>query len=212
MRLAARPLSGRQDRPRRRLCVARLAVECAERACVGDRVRPAAGDKTNADTAKVDPRCLPRAGAGCAVRAVHLFGGAADPEIAARGFHRSLRADLDEPSASPCLGVSQGLNRARIPQKWIPVLRIEYAPVNESEHFLAAKRLPLRREKMLNRRNAAGSSLIAIWIMAALKILVIPGSLRTGSLNVRLAAATPHPFPQTRARVNPHFLPRFSLP
>src|SRR5258708_15782117 len=122
MRLAARPLSGRQGRPRRRLCVARLAVECAERSRVGDRVRPAAGDKPNADAAKVDPRCLPRAGAGCAVRAVHLFGGAADPEIAAGGFHSSLRADLDEPSAGTCLGVSQGLNLAVTRRVW-PLFR-----------------------------------------------------------------------------------------
>ena len=43
---------------------------------------------------------------------VHLFGRAADSEIAARRVHRSLRADLDEPSARPRLGVSQGLIRA----------------------------------------------------------------------------------------------------
>ena len=66
------------------------------------------------------------AGAGRPLRAVHLFGRAADPEIAARRVHRSFRADLDEPSARPGLGVSQGLI-PRIPQKWIPVLRIEYA-------------------------------------------------------------------------------------
>ncbi len=72
-------------------------------------VRPAAGDQADADAPETDPRCLPRAGAGCAVRAVHLFGGAADPEIAARRVHRSLRAHLDEPSAGPRLGVSQGL-------------------------------------------------------------------------------------------------------
>ena len=33
------------------------------------------------------------------------------PEIAARRVHRSFRADLDEPSARPGLGVSQGLIR-----------------------------------------------------------------------------------------------------
>ena len=47
---------------------------------------------------------------GAPVRAVHLFGRAADPEIAAGRVHRSLRADLDEPSARPGLGVSQGLS------------------------------------------------------------------------------------------------------
>src|SRR6202049_1060714 len=69
-----------------------------------------------ADAAESDPRrlCppLPRR----AVRAISLFGGAADPEIAAGRIHRSLRADLDEPSAGAGLGVSQGL-RARIPAK-----------------------------------------------------------------------------------------------
>ena len=49
------------------------------------------------------------AGARRALRAVHLFGGAADSEIAARRVHRSFRADLDEPSAGARLGVSQGL-------------------------------------------------------------------------------------------------------
>ena len=44
-----------------------------------------------------------------ALHPVHLCGGAADPEIAARRVHRSLRADLDEPSAGPRLGVSQVL-------------------------------------------------------------------------------------------------------
>ena len=43
------------------------------------------------------------------VRAVHLFGGAADSEIAAGRIHRSLRTHLDEPSAGACLGVSQTL-------------------------------------------------------------------------------------------------------
>jgi hypothetical protein len=33
---------------------------------------------------------------------------------------------MDEPSAGAGLGVSQGLS-ARIPQRWIPVLQIEYA-------------------------------------------------------------------------------------
>ena len=47
---------------------------------------------------------------GAPVRAVHLFGGAADPEIAARRVHGSFRADLDEPSAGARLGVSQALS------------------------------------------------------------------------------------------------------
>ena len=60
------------------------------------------------------------AGAGRALRAVHLFGRAADPEIAAGRVHRSLRADLDEPSARPGLGVSQGLIRLRIRAAGLP--------------------------------------------------------------------------------------------
>src|SRR6516165_6534716 len=42
-----------------------------------------------------------------AIHPVHLFRGAADPEIVARGLHGGLRADLDEPSTGPRLGVSQ---------------------------------------------------------------------------------------------------------
>ena len=37
--------------------------------------------------------------------------------------------------------------------------------------------------------------------MSALKILVIPGSLRTGSLNLRLAAAAAYEFAQAGAEV-----------
>jgi phosphatidylethanolamine/phosphatidyl-N-methylethanolamine N-methyltransferase len=37
----------------------------------------------------------------------------ADPQIAARRVHGSLRADLDEPSARAGLGVSQGLSPTR---------------------------------------------------------------------------------------------------
>ena len=46
-------------------------------------------------------------------------------EIVAGRVHRSLRADLDEPSARAGVGVSQALI-PRIPQKRIPVLRMEY--------------------------------------------------------------------------------------
>jgi len=46
---------------------------------------------------------------GRALRAVHLFGDAADPEIVAGRFDRSLGTHLDEPSAGAGLGVSQGL-------------------------------------------------------------------------------------------------------
>ncbi len=49
---------------------------------------------------------------GAPLRAVHLFGGAPDPEVAAGRVHRGLGADLDEPSARAGLGVSQGLKRA----------------------------------------------------------------------------------------------------
>src|ERR1700724_4331450 len=48
--------------------------------------------------------------------------------------------------------------------------------------------------------------------MAALKILVIPGSLRTGSLNVRLAAAASYQFAQAGADVTRISLADFPLP
>src|SRR5258708_29394068 len=48
--------------------------------------------------------------------------------------------------------------------------------------------------------------------MAALKILVIPGSLRTGSLNVRLAAAAAYQFAQAGADVSRISLADFPLP
>src|SRR5712671_6302500 len=48
--------------------------------------------------------------------------------------------------------------------------------------------------------------------MAALKILVIPGSLRTGSLNARLAAAAAYEFAQAGAEVTRISLGDFPLP
>src|SRR5437763_5580980 len=48
--------------------------------------------------------------------------------------------------------------------------------------------------------------------MPALKILVIPGSLRTGSLNVRLAAAAAYEFAQAGAEVTRISLSDFPLP
>ena len=48
--------------------------------------------------------------------------------------------------------------------------------------------------------------------MAALKILVIPGSLRTGSLNAKLAAAAAHQFAQAGAEVTKLSLADFPLP
>src|ERR1700686_1428831 len=48
--------------------------------------------------------------------------------------------------------------------------------------------------------------------MTALKILVIPGSLRTGSLNVRLAAAAAYQFAQAGADVTRISLADFPLP
>src|SRR6202140_3187685 len=48
--------------------------------------------------------------------------------------------------------------------------------------------------------------------MSALKILVIPGSLRTGSLNVRLAAAAAYEFAQAGAEVTRISLGDFPLP
>jgi chromate reductase, NAD(P)H dehydrogenase (quinone) len=48
--------------------------------------------------------------------------------------------------------------------------------------------------------------------MPALKILVIPGSLRTGSLNARLAAAAVYQFAQANAEVTRISLADFPLP
>jgi len=48
--------------------------------------------------------------------------------------------------------------------------------------------------------------------MSALKILVIPGSLRTGSHNARLAAAASYQFAQANAEVNRISLADFPLP
>jgi NAD(P)H-dependent FMN reductase len=48
--------------------------------------------------------------------------------------------------------------------------------------------------------------------MSALKILVIPGSLRTGSLNARLAAAAAYQFAQADAEVTRISLGDFPLP
>jgi chromate reductase, NAD(P)H dehydrogenase (quinone) len=48
--------------------------------------------------------------------------------------------------------------------------------------------------------------------MAALKILVIPGSLRTGSLNAKLAAVAAHQFAQAGAEVTRLSLSDFPLP
>jgi chromate reductase len=48
--------------------------------------------------------------------------------------------------------------------------------------------------------------------MSALKILVIPGSLRTGSLNARLAAAAAYEFAQAGAEVTRISLGDFPLP
>lgn len=48
--------------------------------------------------------------------------------------------------------------------------------------------------------------------MSALKILVIPGSLRTGSLNARLAAAAAYGFAQAGAEVTRISLADFPLP
>ncbi len=48
--------------------------------------------------------------------------------------------------------------------------------------------------------------------MAALKILVIPGSLRTGSLNAKLAAVAAHRFAQTGTEVTRLSLADFPLP
>ena len=48
--------------------------------------------------------------------------------------------------------------------------------------------------------------------MSALKILVIPGSLRTGSLNVRLAATAAHELAQAGAEITRISLADFPLP
>src|SRR6202045_3005095 len=48
--------------------------------------------------------------------------------------------------------------------------------------------------------------------MSALKILVIPGSLRTGSLNARLAATAAYEFTQAGAEITRISLADFPLP
>jgi chromate reductase len=55
-------------------------------------------------------------------------------------------------------------------------------------------------------------SLNAILLMSALKILVIPGSLRTGSLNAKLAAVIAHEAAQAGAEVTRISLADFPLP
>jgi chromate reductase, NAD(P)H dehydrogenase (quinone) len=59
---------------------------------------------------------------------------------------------------------------------------------------------------------AAGSSRMRFSIMSALKILVIPGSLRSGSHNAKLAAAAAFEFVQAGAEVTRISLGDFPLP
>jgi chromate reductase, NAD(P)H dehydrogenase (quinone) len=61
-------------------------------------------------------------------------------------------------------------------------------------------------------REPATTSLKTLSIMAALKILVIPGSLRTGSLNARLAATIAVELAQAGAEVTRISLADFPLP
>jgi chromate reductase, NAD(P)H dehydrogenase (quinone) len=65
---------------------------------------------------------------------------------------------------------------------------------------------------MLAALSRDGLVLNAIQIMPALKILVIPGSLRTGSLNARLAAAAAHELALAGAEVTRISLADFPLP
>ena len=62
------------------------------------------------------------------------------------------------------------------------------------------------------RIDAAGSAPNTNSNMSALKILVIPGSLRTGSLNARLAAAAAHELAQSGAEVTRISLADYPLP
>jgi NAD(P)H-dependent FMN reductase len=62
------------------------------------------------------------------------------------------------------------------------------------------------------RIDAAGSAPNTNSNMSALKILVIPGSLRTGSLNARLAAAAAHELALSGAEVTRISLSDFPLP
>src|ERR1700726_2811776 len=174
LRVVARSLSARESRAGRRLSAARYAAKCPEHAWERGGLRPAAGHQADADAAETHSRCLRGAGAPRALRSIHLFGGAADSEIAARRVHRSFRADLDESSARPCLGVSQGLTRPA--------------------------------------HSPGGLAPNAFSDMAALKILVIPGSLRTGSHNPKLAAAAAYEFAQADAEVTRLSLGDFPLP
>ncbi len=105
---------------------------------VGSGFRPAAGDKTDADAPETDPRCLCCAFTGRAVRTVHLFGGAADSEIAAGRIHPSFRAHLDESSAGPRLGVSQRLIPARVSEIELHLALV--APQGRPERFRSCPR------------------------------------------------------------------------
>jgi len=62
------------------------------------------------------------------------------------------------------------------------------------------------------RIDAAGSAPNTNSNMSALKILVIPGSLRTGSLNARLAAVAAHELAQSGAEVTRISLADYPLP
>ena len=132
--------------------------------------------KPMTDAPETDPRCFPSAGAGGAVRAVHLFGGAANSEVAARRIHRGLGADLDEIFRRPVSGcIAQEVPTAAARRAVVRVLNI-----SES--------------------------------LSALKILVIPGSLRTGSLNAKLAATIAAEFAQAGVDVTRISLGDFPLP
>ncbi len=88
--------------------LARVACRlCAPRGR-GDRLRPAADDQADAHAHAAAARGARAVGARGAVRAVHLRGGAADPE-ACRRQGRGLRADLAQRAARARVGLSAKL-------------------------------------------------------------------------------------------------------
>src|SRR4051812_18956527 len=113
------------------------------------------GNKAVAAPPQADPRRFRGDGARRAVRAVHLFGGAADPEVVARRFDRSFRAHLDEPSARPRLGVSQGLTAGAATVPGRPERDRNHVRVENPRHpRLAAHRLAQCEAR---RRGCAGT-------------------------------------------------------
>src|SRR5262249_24084355 len=121
-------------------------------------------------------------GAGRALRAVHLRGHFADPAGARPHQVAGVGAHLDQYSAGACLGLPETLT-------------------TEDRRQTADKHLICPLSSVLCRLN-----------MVAPKILVIPGSLRSGSHNARLAALAARALSLKGADVTHISLADFPLP